>query len=207
MAEYQSNSHKSKELVKADEDTREKHVTKVVTGEANTRHSNGRKLRDMFVSEDSANIKTYILMDVLVPTIKDTLSTIVKDAIDIVLFGGTGGSSSRTSSGGKILYRNYYRGSIRDDRREPTDYSARGRFDYDDIEFPSRGDAQLVLDQLKDIIQQYQFATVMDLYDLAGLNPPFTSNNYGWTSVRTAELIRVRGGKYIIKLPKASPID
>lgn len=207
MANYQSNSHRSRELQKT-EPAREKRVNKVVSGTVSTKNNKGRKFADIFISEDTANVKSYIFMDVLVPTIKETVSTIVKDAIDIILFGGSGGgSSSRTRSGSKVSYRSYYNGG-RNDRRDTSAYDTpRGRFDYDDIEFSSRGEAQLVIDQLNEIIEEYQFATVADMYDLAGLIPPHTSNNYGWTSIRTAEPVRVRGGKYIVKLPKASPID
>lgn len=203
MAEYQSNSHRSREL-KATEPAREKRVEKVVSGAVSTRDNKGRKLADIFISEDAANIKSYVFMDVLVPTIKETVSTIIKDVVDIIFFGGTS-AGGRGRSGSKIAYHQY--SSRRDDRRETTNYNTRGRFDYDDIEFTTRGEAQLVLDQLNEIIDEYKFATVMDMYDLAGLTPPYTSNDYGWTSLRTAELVRVRGGKYIIKLPKASAID
>ena len=206
MAEYQPNSHRSKELQNED-NAREKRVNKVVSGAVSTRENKGRKFLDTFISEDTANVKSYIFMDVLVPAIKETVSTIVKDAVDIILFGGSGGSSSRGRSGSKISYRSFYNGGRDRDRRDATDYTPRGRFDYDDIEFNSRGEAQLVIDQLNEIIEEYQFATVADMYDLAGLIPPHTSNNYGWTSIRTAEPVRVRGGKYIVKLPKASPID
>lgn len=206
MAEYQPNSHRSKEL-QTEDNTREKRVNKVVSGSVSTRENKGRKFLDTFISEDTANVKSYIFMDVLVPAIKETVSTIVKDAVDIILFGGSSGSSSRGRTGSKISYRSFYNGGRERDRRDTTDYTPRGRFDYDDIEFTSRGEAQLVIDQLNEIIEEYQFATVADMYDLAGLIPPHTSNNYGWTSIRTAEPVRVRGGKYIVKLPKASPID
>ena len=58
-----------------------------------------------------------------------------------------------------------------------------------------------------DVIDRYGFVTVGDMYDLSGLTPPYTANSYGWTSIRTAEPVRVRDGGYVLKLPKASPID
>ena len=41
---------------------------------------------------------------------------------------------------------------------------------------------------------------------MADLTSPYTSNKYGWTNIRSAEAVRVRDG-YILKLPKAMPID
>ena len=55
-------------------------------------------------------------------------------------------------------------------------------------------------------LDQYGVVKVADMYDAAGLTAPFTANKYGWTSLRNAETVRVRDG-YIIKLPKAMPLD
>lgn len=205
MSDYPSNSRRSREVAPPTEPAREKRVDKVVTGAVSTRDNKGRRLADIFISEDAANVKSYIFMDVLVPAIKETVATIVKDTIDIFLYGGTGGGRSGRS-GSKIQYHKYSY-DRREDRRGYDAPQQRGRFDYDDIEFSSRGEAQLVIDQLKEIIDEFGWATVADMYDLAGINPPFTSNNYGWTSVKYAEPVRVRGGKYVVKLPKASAID
>ena len=104
----------------------------------------------------------------------------------------------------QITYRNYYdspRNSM-PSRNEPQ----RSRFDYDDIVFESRGEAELVREQMVDMIERYGFVTVADMYDMADLTSPYTSNKYGWTNIRSAEAVRVRDG-YILKLPKAMPID
>lgn len=205
MKEYQSNSHRSKELEK-EESKQERKVERVVTGAVKTRENKGRKLADIFISEDASNVKSYVVMDVLVPAIKKAISDIVTDGIDMILYGGTGRSrssgSGRTAS--KVSYRSYY-DDRRDDRRSDS-YSSRNRFDYDDIVFRNRGEAEEVRNQMLDLIDRYGFVTVADMYDMAGLTPPYTANSYGWTSVRTAEAVHVRDG-YVLKLPKAMPID
>ena len=61
MEDYKSNSHRSKEELK------KKEVGKVVTGEVKTKKKTEvRKFADTFISEDIANVKSYILMDVLI---------------------------------------------------------------------------------------------------------------------------------------------
>ncbi len=203
MREYQPNSHKSKEEGTTTElDTREKKVQKVVNGKVKTKSNEGRKLASMFISEDATSVKSYIIMDVLVPTIKKTLFDIVTDSLDMILNGGTG--SRKHKSGSKISYRSYY-DDKRDDRRSG-DYRARGRFDYDDLIFDSRGECEAVREQMVDLIDTYGFVTVADMYDMADLPAPYTSNKYGWTNIRTAETVRVKDG-YVLKLPKAMPID
>lgn len=204
MKEYQPNSHRSKELA-ATESVPEKKIEKVVTGKVKTRDNKGRKFADIFISEDAANVKSYIFMDVLVPAIKKAVSDIVTDGIDMILYGGTGRSGSSRKSASKVSYRSYY-DDRRDDRRDSDRYSARSRFEYEDIVFETRGEAESVRRQMIEVTERYGFVTVADMYDMADLTAPYTSNNYGWVNVRSAEPVRVRDG-YILKLPKASPID
>lgn len=202
MMDYQPNSHKSKEetaLAKKEE----KRVQKVVTGKAKTKKNGARKLTDIFISEDASNVKSYIFMDVLVPAIKKAISDIVTDGVAMILYGETGGRKTKSSS--RVSYRSYY-DDRRDDRRDRDRFGSRGRFDYDDVVFESRVEAELVREQMVELIERYGFVTVADMYDMADLTAPYTANKYGWTNIRNAEFVRVRDG-YILKLPKAMPID
>ena len=74
--------------------------------------------------------------------------------------------------------------------------------------FSNRGDAELVKQQMKDVIARYGVVTIADMYEMAdpNLTAPYTSHKYGWMDVSGAEAMRVRDG-YILKLPRAVPID
>lgn len=203
MQNYQSNSHRSKELQRTEAQQPEKRVQRVVAGKATTRKNEVRKIKDIFISEDAANVKSYIFMDVLVPAIKKAISDIVVDSIDMIFYGGSGGGRRKSSSGNKVSYRSYY-DDRHDNRRES--YRNPGRFDYEDIVLTYRSEAEAVRDEMMDCIERYGMVSVADMYDIAGLTPPHTANKYGWTSIRTAEVKRVRDG-YILDLPKAMPFD
>lgn len=207
MAEYQTNSHRSKEL-ESTAKTNGKKVEKVVTGSAKTKKNELRKFTDVFISDDARNVKSYVIMDVLVPAIKKAISDIVTDGIDMVLYGGDSRRSSRRSGSSRVSYRDYYDDprSSRDSRSR-SDYSRPGRFDYEDIIFNSRGDAERVREQMMDLIDTYTFVTVADMYDMADLTAPHTANKYGWINIRNSEVVRVKGDGYVIKLPRAMPID
>lgn len=193
--EYTSNSNKYRE---AQKDAEAQKVPVVVKGNARVKKKTGaNKLADVFISDDVHNVKDYLIQDILLPTIKKA----ILGALDMVLPGGNG-NYSRSSSTPKVSYRKYYE----EDRRPSERSDVRKRFDYDPITFEHRGDAEIVLDQMYDTIKEYGFVTVAAMYDMAGLSHPFTSNKYGWTSLRTAEIVR-EGGDYVIKLPKAMPID
>ena len=106
MDDYRPNSHKYKSEEK--ETAVDKKVEKVVSGTAKVRKKNGaRKLADVFVSEDAANVKSYIVFDVVIPAIKDVLSNVVKDSIDMILFGGTGSRNKRPSTNSSYFSYNF----------------------------------------------------------------------------------------------------
>lgn len=201
MREYQPNSYKSKEEKSDKSSEKDKKIQKVVNGKVKTKKNEGRKLASMFISEDAANVKSYIILDVLIPAMKKAILDIVTDGADMILYGGKGG---KRKSGNKISYRSYY-----DDKKDDyrgSGYRTGGRFDYDDLIFDSREECETVREQMVDLIDTYGFVTVADMYDMAGIQAPYTSNKYGWTNIRTAETVRGRDG-YMLKLPKAMPID
>ena len=140
-------------------------------------------------------------MDVLVPTIKRAIVDIVTDAVNMIFLGGTGRGKSNSSG---VNYVSYSRFSDPKDHRP--ELRVANRFDYDSIVFEYRSDAEAIIEQMEGIIASYGFVTVADLYDMAGRSHPYTSNDYGWTSLRSADVVRTREG-YILKLPKAMPID
>ena len=59
---------------------------------------------------------------------------------------------------------------------------------------------------MDELIEHYGIVSVADLYDLVGITGSYTDNKYGWTDIRTAQVVRVRDG-YKIKLPRAIPLD
>lgn len=195
-----SNSYKSREMTAKQE---ERKVDKLVSGKTKTKKNDMRKLTDIFIAEDAQNVKSYIFMDVLVPAIKKAISDIVTDGIAMILYGTSGGNRHGKSSS-HVSYRSYY-----DDRRGNRDrdrFETRRRFDYDDILYETRGEAELVLDGMIELIERYGFVTVADMYDMSDQTAPYTANKYGWNNVSSAKAVHVGDG-YILKLPKAMLID
>lgn len=160
-----------------------------------------KKLSDVFLAEDVSSVGNYILMDVVIPAIKKTVSDIVRDGVDMMLFGGKRSSGSSGTSGRYVSY-----SKMGDRREEYRDHSGqRTRYSHEDIILETRGDAEMVLSQMTDIIEEYDQVAVSDLYDLVGITGNYTDNKYGWTNLRNAEVITVRDG-YMLKLPKAIPL-
>ncbi len=199
MEEYKSNSHKAKEAMR--EKVPEKKIEKVITGTARTRKKNGiEKLARVFMPDDVQDVKSYILIDVLVPMIKDAAIDILK-----TLFYGESSLGRKGSAASKISYRNYYDRES-DRKRNYSSSALRSRYGYDDIVLDSRGEAEEVLLRMDELIDSYGVASVADLYELVGKTGDFTHNKYGWTDIRSASVVRVRDG-YLLKFPKAMPLD
>lgn len=203
---YPPNSHKYKEEQK-NAAPEEKRVQKVVKTPVKTKKNEIRKFADIFISEDVSSVKNYIFMDVLVPAIKKAIYDIVTNGIDMFLYGGSGRGKSN-SSGQKVSYGSYYdrKNNNNGNNRGSENNKNRNGFDYDEIVFNNRGEAEAVKDQMQATIGRYGVVTVADLYDMVDLSAPYTSQKYGWMDVSNTEVVRVRDG-YVLKLPRAVPID
>ena len=203
---YTPNSHKYKEEQK-NAAPAEKRVQKVVKTPVKTKKNELRKFADIFISEDISNVKSYIFMDVLVPAIKKAVYDIVTNGIDMFLYGGNG-KNRNNSTGTKVSYRNYYdqKNNHIVNYRGSENTVSRNGFEYDDIVFNNRGEAEAAKQQMQDIIARYGMVTISDLYEMVDQTAPYTAQKYGWMDVSNAETIRVRDG-YKLKLPRAVPID
>ena len=180
-------------------------VNQIVKGTVKRKkETTGDKLKKAWFGEDVVNVKDYVIFDVMIPALKSTLSDMISNGIEVLLFGETRGKRKKEGKG----YDSYYR--RRDDRDRDRDRrssvsSARA---YDDIVLDSRGEAEEVLSQLSDLAYDYGQASVADLYDLVGISANFTDEKYVWFKgdLRTAGVRRVRDG-YLLELPRPSRVD
>lgn len=200
MEDYKPNSYRFKEEQKEKE--REKKIEKVVKGKVITKKkSKIGSFAGQIISEDANSAGGYVMGEVIIPALKKTISDIVTNGIDIILYGESGGRNRR-STADRVSYSSY---SDRDRRPSQVNRIGTG-YSYDDIILDSRAEAMDVLSRMEEIIDTYKVVSVADLYDLVGVRGNYTDNKYGWTSMRNADVIRCRDG-YQIKLPRAMPID
>lgn len=202
MADYTPNSHRFKEEHK--DVSSDRKIEKVVKGNVTTKKkSEISKFTDAFLAEDFRTAASFVLVDALIPGAKRLCRDIAVEFVETIF--GTRGSSKRSDTSPKVSYRKYW-DQREDDRNSYDAPRARTRFNYEDIIFDSRGEAEAVLDEMMAVLQRYDFVRVADLYDMCGLDQPYTSNRYGWSNLGAAAVLRVSGG-YTLKLPKASPIN
>lgn len=180
-----------------------KRVVQPVAAGKMKKKSEIRKFSDVFLADDVGNVGSYILSDVIIPTVKNLFYDIVENSLKMALFGDRGRTKR---SGRNVEYVSYDSMSRRNDRSYRDEPKVRNRFKYNDIVLETRGDAENVLAQMDAIIDNYDgMVSIADLYDLVGMTGDWTDHDYGWTNLRNAEVIRVREG-YMLKFPKAVPL-
>lgn len=77
-----------------------------------------------------------------------------------------------------------------------------------ELVYETRADAEKVLNGMSEIIDEYGFVTVADLYDISGLpGAYYTDSKIGWKgSIKESIIKRVRDG-YIINLPEPEVLE
>ena len=169
-----------------------KKLEKVVTGEVKQRKKS--KLASVFAAEDLSRVFAYLATDVLVPKIKDIISGMITNGIDMLLYGE--GSRSKNNSE-RVSYQNCYK------RPSERGLETRSRdvYAYEDFTLPTRGEADNVLRLMREQLAEYGIVSVSDFYDLIGVRATFADCKYGWTDLRMAYVDRVHEG-YVIRFPK-----
>ena len=173
----------------------EKAIEKVVTGEVKRKkRSKSRRVLDLFINEDGADIKEYLISEVVIPGIKNT----ILDIMNLLFWGRT----QPKKGGGYTPYNSISSGS-RGSSRKPV----RAGYIFDDVIVETREEAKDALSMLNEIIDRYGEASVGDFYEIVGITSNgFTDRQYGWRDIRDAYIRGTREG-YLIHLPRCEELN
>lgn len=210
IVNYSNNSSKGKKEPAA---KARPEMKKVVVGSATERPVPlRRRFMASFTGDDAQTVGQYIVFDVFVPAAKNFISDAVGQGIDRLLFGSSAPSGRGRSivngivnGGGQTQYNRISSVSQVNTARELS-RSARANHDFQEIILETRADAEVVIEQLQALIDEYGSATVADLYALVDISGAFTDQRYGWNNLSTADVRHIRIG-YLLDLPKPIPLD
>jgi len=217
--DFPSNSHKDRdeEGIPKPEPSKKPKTEKIISGKAVQRKKSlGRKIADSFTGEDARGVGTFILFEVLIPAAKNMFADSLNQGLDRWQYGGgdsrrRGGGGGR--DGGRTAYNRMYNspsystssysssGGRRDSGRRDISHRARADHDFSEVVLESRGEAEMVLDRLRDVIDEYSIVAVSTLYDLVEITGSYTDDQWGWDDLRDARVRRVREG-YLLDLPR-----
>ena len=186
---------------------KEKVVESVINGDefVSRRRSLGKKIIDILFNGDIQDVKSYVINDVFIPAVKETIFEMVNKGLDMVLFGGSSRSMSKQNNQTYISYNNYSKRTAPETRQRSV-RRVEERSDEEELIFRERGPAELVLEKIFAIFEEYHIVTKADLNDILNRSGNFTDNNWGWTDLNGACVERVRGG-YLLNLPKMKHLD
>jgi len=214
--DFKPNSHKYNEEMEANggEETAivaPKKTEKVIQGSAvKKKRSLGRRFFDIFIDENVGDVKSYLIYDVLVPAVKENIAELINSAVSMLFFGEASRRVVRrqggNGTGSKVNYGGFFNGNGQRTERLPHGRS-RIAHDFEDIAFESRGEAEMVLDGMMEILNEYKQVSVADFYDLAGVSTEFTDNKYGWTDLRGCRVTGSPSRGYVIQLPKCMQLE
>ena len=216
-SEYKPNSHASKA---APQESKKPVISGKVIGESQS-GTPLQKFIHNFVSKDKSSITDFLIMDVVVPGLKDmawkSMTSFIKISSENMQTAATKALSKLIGPPTKPVnqqntnytpYRTYSSGnrsvqsggSVIYYRKSPS-----STCDYEPLMFENKGDAELLLDAMDSQLEQYGFVSINDMYDAVDYHPSSGSwntswPNYGWINLSRASVER-EGLYYKLKLP------
>lgn len=203
MQDYKPNSHRFKESQQgtpAPAQPEQKKVEKVVAGKVTAKPKRGlAKFVETFFAEDMHKVKDYVVKDVILPTIKDTIWTVIARGSERMLYGEAGHSPKNS----KLPFINYNGLFKTSTTPAPAAPSTGSQYSVDNIILEDRGDAERVLTAMNAHIAQFGEVSISTLYEFIG-EPigDFMSTRWGWRSLNTAGIMRTSNGGYKLDLPR-----
>lgn len=168
----------------------------------------GQKLKEALFGEDVGNgsISEAIFFKYFIPWLKRGLSDMANTAINMALgldpkTRTVGGGNTHTANASLYRDRNYNR---RDDAPSYTRRDAISEYEWDEET------ARDIYTQISDLIERYGECTLADAYSIMGQGDRVrtTDRNWGWTSMRNADVVPVNAMRdsWIVDMPSARPL-
>ena len=215
--DYAGNSKKDKVVGVPKQTKVTKNIEKVVTGEVVIhKKSLGRKIKELFIQADFGTVARGIAYDTLIPAARNMVVDAANKGVERVVYGESAIRRREYGQGPRITYNSpvnrgnpYPSGRTnmpqrRVQNRVPLENRS-ARHQRDDFILSSKEEADLVVERMQDIIDNYEVVTVADLNDLLGLPTNYVDDMWGWLSLGNVQVQQIREG-YLINLPSAEPI-
>ena len=154
----------------------------------------------LFDDNNVGDVKEYVIFDVIVPAVKNAISNAITGGIDMLLFGERRSDSLRSRDSRSYTSYSSRSTSRRDNSRQG--YRRSSLFELDDILLPTKLDANSVIDNMFNILDEYGVVSVADYYALVGEPSNYQMNAWGWENLNNVYTQRTRNGEYKIVLPK-----
>lgn len=208
MALTREKREPEKDIFEPEEKVQEVH-TKAIKGTAMKRKAPlGEKIKDTFIHGDISDVFSHIVQDILIPSATDTLRDMGYNLIDGMIYGDDARTRGRSRRNRFRERTSIDRGTGRKSSGNQS-YHNRRSLRFDDILVDSEDEANVVICELLDAIDNYhRGARVSDLYRAIGWEGfiDYTTDTYGWRELDGIRAVPVRVDgeqKWMVKLPRA----
>lgn len=164
-----------------------------------------QKVRDAFISDEVHDVKSYVVFDVIIPAIKETVRNLIVNTVDMSLFGKVRASKNVEQRGGStyIAYERMYQGGGQASKPKQQMGAPLRVTELDRVVFNDKADAIEVLSYLFDNIEQYHVASVADFLGAADLPISPIHHKWGWYDLSGSSVDENPDGSgYYIRLPR-----
>lgn len=209
MQDFPANSQKAK--THSDPPGEREKIERVTSAETIRRKRNlGHQFKETFIGGSARMAFEYMVTDVVVPAIRDTLAEAIQGGIERLIYGDNrprrGGGMSSYSNVGHVNYQRMGTpnrgGSSPPTQNRMLSRQSRARQSFDELVIQTRVEAEEVLDRMYDLLSRYGMVTVAELYELTGVQSSHTDHKWGWTELRGAKVSRLRSGGFLLDLPE-----
>jgi hypothetical protein len=205
MQDYQSNSNKDKKQKPEKQIERTIHTEVLVQ-----KKTIGQKFKGLFIEADPKSVIQFIFYEVILPAARNMIVDSTSKGVERMMYGDRGSGRSRygmIGGGTRVTYNSPVNRGYGNPALRPPPAARQNimRSNQNNLIFVSREEAASVIDQLNNIIDQYEVASVADLNQIVGLEKSYTDNKWGWIYLGEAQVRQVREG-FLLELPPADPI-
>lgn len=212
--EYKPNSYKAKseaakaaaETQKTDEETPKTNSKQIVQGEVKVRKPNEfREFIRAFIVDDIRNVAKKAVYDFFIPSLKTTFYKTLTNGLGMLF--GINPDSAGNINATKVAYTQFSAKNTSVNQPSPSENKTRAAFNLSDVVIPTRYEAEAVIERIHDLLGSYGVVSVTDVYEMIGVDVPYTLVKYGWKSLPTNIIPYPVDGGYVIRLPKPIVID
>lgn len=186
----------------------------------------GKKLRNAFIAPGADSVGQYMVNDVLIPSLRNTL---LSAGISMLYYlfqgrktpqnGPYGGYPTFTGTPfwnpmsrigvptTTVNYGGYSTGGVQNPAMAQTQQPQRLLTKPTDVIIPDRGQAELALDSITDVLKQYGSCSLGTFFEIVGVpSNGYTDYTYGWKNLYGVSIKSTAGG-YYIDMPRAVPLQ
>jgi hypothetical protein len=209
IEDIKGNSFKSKELA-----TETKPLNTQATVKMKEK-SVSRKFKEAIFSNETGDVKSYLVFGIIIPAIKSTIVNVGTSALELIFGVGSSNSYYGVPKKKNTPYYQYYSSEVEATKSSGKLTNSYSRYAYKELNCNNFAIATEIRDRMLEAISKYHRASVGDLYDTVQevcedpkiITAETTDYKWGWKTLEHSYIKRELDGSYTLILPDPVYLD